>query len=227
MRKILSIFIFIIALTINTYPKTGEVTIIPNSYADAVLFTSVNAPVEGENRPILILLTGNCYLPGEKWRTVNMKGAMLLGYTEGVWNSEFVQIKLINISYVDFKGDSHVEDISGFVTDEFGAYGVKGTLISKQREMLLNSTFYSILDTAAQILQLSISKDLNLAKDENQNLSGTFIINQAAKTSLSEMSEYFMNLTKKLSPEVQINNGIKVLVFFQSQFKYVSDDYTE
>lgn len=202
-----SFLFFFLSLPAFIYAgDAARVQILPGSFVRGVLMTGGDIPLSesGEGYPIFILLKGFCQLPNG--HSVDMDGSMAFGWAEGDLVSERAKIRLISISYI-FMGQGYKTEVEGFVFDNQGNIGIKGTVVSKELEMVSKSTIASLLDSVAQILQ---NYDLiNAAASSAEN----YIMNNVS-TPFSDLAEYYLGMAKEFTPHIHIANDQEVTIFF-------------
>ncbi len=210
--------------------NTPANTIPSGSFVKAILLSGVEASTatgsSGNPRPIILELVDDASLPNNFHSKV--KQCRLIGAATGDISSERVEIRLETMSCIDIESQKITQGaMSGFVSGEDGRAGIRGTVVIKDRELMMNSLFGGILGGASQAVSQIASPTSNFnpmtgdvgRKQSNKELfvdaSG-----QGVSGALDRYAKYYIERAEMLQPVIQVSSGRIVDVIFTASFSF-------
>ncbi len=211
--------------------KTAEVSSIGDndiflpagSFASFSLTSGAYAPETGEQMPVSAVI--NKAFVGPNKSSIPLRGCLILGKARGNTGYKSAEIKPVRIACVWPNGQSFETDISGYITDMNGDFGLKGKVIRH------SGTFFSTVGITSFLSGFSAG----LARaQEQQSVGGTDhaqvatnIIGSAAQYGLargvldfsSSAKQFFGKQLDGLIPAVEVPAGAKGYVFITSGVK--------
>lgn len=202
--------------------KNIEDTIPAGAFARAVLLggvdaaTTLNSP--SDPRPVLIRLIDTGTLP-RRFKS-DLQDCHIIASSYGDLSSERVYARLEKLTCVERQTGEIVEtQVAGYVAGEDGKVGLRGKVVEKGQEYLVNSTVGGILQGVAGVMTpqqpMLVSPfgsgvvGTESHKDRFERGLGT-----GAASSMDRLSKYYIDKAEKLQPVIQIAAGREVDVVF-------------
>lgn len=180
----------------------------------SVLLGGVDAPTGGEAQnasphPVLMRVTDFAQMPNQF--KYNFRECFVTGQAYGDISAERAYIRLQNLSCVGTDGRAIDMPVRGYVAGEDGKTGVRGSVVTKQGQVLANALFAGILSGLGQ----GVSQSFNVTNDTpfgtttsvggaNQYKAG---IATGVGNAADRLAQYYIKLADKVFPVVEINAG--------------------
>ena len=190
------------------------------SLMTGVLMTGVDAPTGQGARedpfPVVMRLKKDAILPNHYRADVKECFAILAGF--GELASERVMFRTEGISCVRDDGRTVEAKIDGYATGEDGKAGVRGTLVTKQGQMLAKSMtagFFEGLSGAFDVNPVPVldtsggngSQQFTSSPIEDTGRSGLV---SGAQNSLGRVADFYLDLADQMFPVLEVDAGRKV-----------------
>ncbi len=172
-------------------------------------------------RPVVLELLAGTDSPA-KWFFSKQKKCLIIGAAHGSISDERVYLRLETLRCIDRETGKSVETtVNGFVSDESGRAGIRGTVVTRDRQFLMNSVIGGTLAGAANAFsQLSNSSSSYnpFTGNVNQDSSTKNLLKQAGSqgigSALDRYAKYQIERAQMLDPVIQVSAGRKVDVVF-------------
>lgn len=210
--------------------KTAEVSVSDNdiflpagSFASFTLVSGAYAPESGEQMPVSGVISKAFIGPNKS--SVPLRGCVFLGKARGNTGYKSAEVKPVKIACVWSNGQTFEADITGYVTDLNGDFGLKGKAIRH------TGAFFSTVGVTSFLSGFSAG----LARSQEQQSVGgteqaqvaTNIIGSAAQYGLSRgvldfassAKQFFGKQLDGLIPAVEVPAGARGYVFITSGIK--------
>ena len=208
-------------------PESGSVTtnhlrnyVPAGSYAPAVVLSGADAAtnvVDRENPiPVLFRITGPAVTAarGRTGARINITGCTVQGSAIGDLSAERVKVRLLSMTCLKRNGDVIESNISGYMVGN-GKAGVRGTVVSREGNLVTNAAIAGVLEGLASTAQAATQPTADsLAEIAQGALSsaGAGGIEQAAST----LSDYYISRAEQYQPVISLHGGTHVeLVFLE------------
>lgn len=201
-----------------------------STFFRAVILGGVDAPTGGQAQdhpyPMLLMVDGMSMLPN-KYR-YNMKQCNLLVSAYGDLSSDRAIGRLEKISCIDKKGRVYERKVNGYLNGEDGKAGVKGRLVSKQKDVLLNALVAGIgsgIGSAFKQQSMSYSTSaLGSVATIDPEKIGVAGLGTGVSKALDRLSQYYIDLAEKLFPVIEVDAGRVVDVVLTSGIDWAHED---
>ncbi|WP_152182872.1 TraB/VirB10 family protein [Sulfurimonas indica] len=228
---------------INNTVAMPSFTLMPG-FTKGLLINGGEMPIltEGDDAseavPIYIRINGDELIANDA--SVNIDGCIILATAKGSLSKRAAELRLSKIScnITDLDGSSYKIDqkIAGWVFDENGNYGIKGRLVSREKEIIKAGLPLAIVESMIQSLSMAIGNSNtnvvipvgdNPAAVNSQYMSGGLIQGAGRGTSevLKKFSDYYMKMLNSLNPTISIRAGRKVTIAFKGGEKLQLSKY--
>jgi len=214
-----------------TGTKKIKLYIPSTTFVEGMLLTGLDAPTGVKSsktpHPVLLRLQDMSFLPNEVQQ--NLIGCRLLGEAYGELSSEKAYIRLVRMSCVDTNSHQVVDvPVKGYVVDNDGKIGLRGSIVSKQGMFLARSLIASFVDGIAQGFKTSsqtvvvagtgttVSTDESSTTTPLEGFGQGFLAGSAsgaAKTA-QKLSDFYMKLAEEMFPVIEIGARRHVTVVF-------------
>ncbi|MBD3821238.1 MAG: hypothetical protein IE914_03095 [Thiotrichales bacterium] len=218
--------------TIQSAPAPGEPvkkadSYIPaGSFVRAILIGGLDAPTGGQAQsnphPVLMKLDDLAQLPNDL--KYDIKNCHLIGASYGDISSERAIIRLETLSCIDQDDVVHEATVKGFVFGEDGKAGVRGRVITKQGQLLVNSLIAGIGAGIGQAFQqqsmtysTSALGSVGTIDPEKIGVAG---VGTGVGKALDRLSQYYISLAEKMFPVIEVDAGRSVDVVLTSGFSF-------
>ncbi|MHC4606110.1 MAG: TraB/VirB10 family protein [Planctomycetota bacterium] len=183
------------------------------SFGEATLLTGVFAPVNDEALPVLLRL--DAALVGPAHSRVPVRGAFLVGKAQGDANSQRAVIQLQTLSYVADDGRTIEVPVNGWVIDDDGIQGLRGTYVWRAGELTAQASVSSGLAAGADALSAGETTTGASPLGTTTGVTGNvlrFAGSRAASGALGKISEIIARRMEEIVPAVYVANGKPVTV---------------
>ena len=181
----------------------------------SVLLGGVDAPTGGDAKnasphPVLMRVTDFAQLPNRF--KYNFRECFVTGQAYGDISAERAYIRLQNLSCVGTDGRAIDMPIKGYVAGEDGKTGVRGTLVTKQGQVLANALFSGLASGLGQGIAQSFSVTNTTALGTTtSNPGGADALKagvaQGVGTAADRLAQYYIKLADKVFPVIEVNAG--------------------
>ena len=181
----------------------------------SVLLGGVDAPTGGDAKnasphPVLMRVTDFAQLPNRF--KYNFRECFVTGQAYGDISAERAYIRLQNLSCVGTDGRAIDMPIKGYVAGEDGKTGVRGTLVTKQGQVLANALFSGLASGLGQGIAQSFSVTNTTAfGTTSSNPGGADALKagvaQGVGNAADRLAQYYIKLADKVFPVIEINAG--------------------
>jgi conjugal transfer pilus assembly protein TraB len=223
-------------VTVNLKAGTGS-RIKAGDIAKAVLLGGVVASTADNStanpRPVVLELIEGNNLPS--WFNNKSKKCRLIGAAHGSISDERIYIRLETLACSNRQTGAVIEKtVSGYVSGDDGRVGVRGSVVIRDRELMLNSLLGGVLGGAASSLGALSSAQSSynpFTGNVNQNQSTTDVLKQAGSegvsNALDRYAQYYIERARNLEPVIQIAAGRQVDVIFTKGVSLSGRDNTK
>lgn len=206
--------------------KKADSYIPAGSFVRAILIGGLDAPTGGQAQsnphPVLMKLDDLAQLPNDL--KYDLKNCHLIGASYGDISSERAIIRLETLSCVDQYDVVHEANVKGFVFGEDGKAGVRGRVITKQGQLLVNSLIAGIGAGIGQAFQqqsmtysTSALGSVGTIDPEKIGVAG---VGTGVGKALDRLSQYYISLAEKMFPVIEVDAGRSVDVVLTSGFSF-------
>lgn len=180
----------------------------------SILLGGVDAPTGGEAQnasphPVLMRVTDFAQMPNQF--KYNFRECFVTGQAYGDISAERAYIRLQNLSCVGTDGRAIDMPVRGYVAGEDGKTGVRGTVVTKQGQVLANALFAGILSGLGQGVSQSFNVTNNTPFGTSTSVNGADQykagVAQGLGNAADRLAQYYIKLADKVFPVVEINAG--------------------
>lgn len=196
--------------------RPRQVHIPAGSFVEATLLTGVYAPTNGDPLPVLLRL--DAALIGPNRTRLALPRALLVGKAVGDANSRRATIQIDTLSAADGDGRIHELKANGWVVDDDGIQGLRGTYVWRADE---------IAGLAAASSGLAAGADALAARETTSQTTplggATSVVTgdplrlaefRALGGAASKLAEIVAERLREVVPAIHVANGRKVTVAF-------------
>jgi conjugal transfer pilus assembly protein TraB len=188
-------------------------TLPTGAFTGAVLLNGLDAPTGGLAKtnpiPVLMHLLDNGALPNGFRSRVRDCFATGAGY--GDLSSERAYIRLETLSCVMKSGDVIDTPVEGFIAGEDGKNGLRGTVVSKQGQLIARALFAGIAAGLGQSISQSYSTVSTSALGAVQTVDPDKVFQAGAATgvgkALEKIADFYIARANELYPVVEVDSG--------------------
>jgi conjugal transfer pilus assembly protein TraB len=191
-----------------------------------LLLGGVDAPTGGQSQqnphPVLIKVDDLAQLPNNL--RFDVKSCHIIAAAHGDISSERAIMRLESMSCIDQNNVVYESNVRGFVFGEDGKAGVRGRVVTKEGQMLMNSLIAGIGAGIGQAFQQQAmtysTSPLGTTSviDPDQIVAAG--LGTGVGTALDRLSRYYINLAEQLFPVMEVDAGRAVDVVFTSGFSF-------
>lgn len=198
------------------------------TFMSGVLLGGLNAPTSaGGNTnplPVFINVRSESFMPNSA--ISNNLDCFVIGSAMGELSDYRVYIRLVKLSCVN-KARTHAisAEIQGGVLGEDGKHGVEGRAVSKQGALLAKTFLAGFMEGFGKVFQ-------NAASSVSTDSSGSVSTIDPGKSfeaagfgglaeSFDKLSDFYLNMAKRIFPVIELNAGRKVTVVLQNEKEVV------
>ena len=188
------------------------------------LITGMDAPTSKQARndpfPALVRIQKEAILPNNFRADVRDCGMIVGGY--GDLSSERVLLRGETISCVRNDGGVIEVSVDAYASGEDGKAGVRGTVVSKQKEYITRAMMAAFVQGASQLFSVQSIPTIRISRgDSDKDDSAAFqqafnsdAVQGAAVSgvgsALNRISEYYMDMAENLFPVIEIDAGRQI-----------------
>lgn len=186
------------------------------SFGEATLLTGVFAPVEGEPLPVLLRL--DAAIVGPDRARLRFPNALLVGKAVGDANARRATVQIDTLSVVAPSGRAFEVRANGWLVDEDGLQGLRGTYVWRADEIVALAASTGALSAGADALaarELTNSiTPLGGATSAVTGDPGRLAGYRALGGAAARLSGVIADRLKEVVPAIHVANGRKVTVAF-------------
>ncbi len=172
-------------------------------------------------KPVVMEIIDSSNLP--EWFSRNEKKCRVIGSCFGSISDERIYIRLETLSCSSRDGfDIWEQQIDGWVAGEDGRAGVRGTVVIKDRELMMNSLLGGVLGGAASTIgQMAggTSSFNPMTGDVNKNQKISSLLQQSGGAGISgaldRYAKYYIERAEMLEPVIQVSSNRTVDIIFK------------
>lgn len=191
------------------------------SFASFTLYSGAYAPETGEQMPVSAVI--DKVFVGPNKSSVPLKGCVFLGKAKGNTGYKTADIKAVKLSCVWPDGKTFEADISGYVTDNTGEFGLKGRVIRHTGTYFSTVGITSFIEGfTAGIAKAYESETATAAGEAVQkvvNIAGdaaTYGAMKGLTGFASAAKQFYSQQMQGLIPAVEVQAGSKGYVYITS-----------
>jgi conjugal transfer pilus assembly protein TraB len=182
-------------------------------FTSAVLLNGLDAPTGGLAKtnpiPVLLNLVNGGKLPN-RFRS-RVKSCFVTGAGYGDLSSERAYIRLEKLSCV-MKDEKIVDaDIDGYVTGEDGKVGLRGTVVSKQGQMIARALFAGLASGLGQSIAQSYStvstSPLGAVQTVNPSEVAQVGVATGVGKALEKIADFYIARANELYPVIEVDSN--------------------
>jgi hypothetical protein len=195
----------------------GKTVHIPaGSFGEATLLSGVFAPTGGEPLPVLLRL--DAALIGPNRTRLPLTRALMVGKAIGDANSRRATVQIDTLSAATASGRSHEVKANGWVIDDDGLQGLRGTYVWRADEIIALAAATGALSAGADALAAGevtssvtpLGGVTTAVTGDTVKLAGYRALGGAS----SRLAEIISERLKEVVPAIHVPNGKKVTVAF-------------
>lgn len=180
----------------------------------SVLLGGVDAPTGGDAQnasphPVLMRVTDFAQMPNRF--KYNFRECFVTGQAYGDISAERAYIRLQNLSCVGTDGRAIDMPVRGYVAGEDGKTGVRGTVVTKQGQMLANALLAGVLSGLGQGVSQSFNVTNDTAFGTTTSVGGgdryKSGVAQGLGNAADRLAQYYIKLADKVFPVIEVNAG--------------------
>lgn len=203
--------------TIEFEKRPGRSLHVPaGSFGEATLLTGVFAPVTGEALPVLLRL--DAALVGPQRARVPLGGAFLVGKAQGDANSRRAVVQLETLSAVQADGRPSEARVNGWVVDDDGIQGLRGSYVWRAEEVAALSTLAGGLAGGAEAMsQRQTTTQVTPLGGVQGAVTGDplkFAGARSVSSAFGRLSEMMSQRLNEIVPAIYVPNARRVTVAF-------------
>jgi hypothetical protein len=203
------------SLSFSPVARGRTVHIPAGSFGEATLLSGVFAPTGGEPLPVLLRL--DAALIGPNRTRLRLPEALLVGKAVGDANSRRATIQIDTLSAATASGRIHEMKTNGWLVDDDGLQGLRGTYVWRADEIVALATATGALSAGADALaarELTASVTplgvTSAVTGDPARMAGY----RGASGAAARLSEIISDRLKEVVPAIHVPNGKKVTVAF-------------
>lgn len=194
----------------------------PVGFVRAKLLGGIDAATGGQAQedpqPMLFLIQDDAILPNG-WRG-KTRNCFVVAAGTGDISSERAKIRTVNLSCVKPNGDVLETTIKGTVYGEDGKAGMRGTLVTKQGQILANAAMAGIAsgigkgfgNQGATVSQSPLGVTTQQSQDARTVLNNSMA--QGFGNAMDRLAQYWIDRADKMFPVIEIDAGRTVDIAF-------------
>jgi conjugal transfer pilus assembly protein TraB len=207
--------------------KGGDkLTLSSGSFMKGVLLNGIDAPTDssskGEPYPVLINISDMANLPNHF--KMNLKNCFIIGAGYGNLADERAYIRTEKISCVTESGKTIDTNLKGHIIGEDGKLGVRGTLVSKQGQLIAQTLLAGTLSGLSSAFKPQQSVSINLNSDGSSGAATSDMEDvfksggaHGVSSAMNKLAEFYLKMAEKIFPIIEISAGRKVDVLVLEQ----------
>lgn len=198
----------------------GEFTLSMGSIISGTILNGVAAPtgVNASSQPIPVLMRVKREAIMPNHFVLDIRECHMLGEAAGSLSDERVQIRAVGISCITNDGQAIEKDITAYaVSSTDGMAGIRGTVVSRSGDMIMNTMTAGFLSGFAQAAAPRQLNAINTTPEadalwQQQNINqftGSGMLT-GASDALNRLADYYMSMVEQTFPVVELTPGIQV-----------------
>ena len=198
----------------------GEFTLSMGSIISGTILNGVAAPtgVNASSQPIPVLMRVKREAIMPNHFVLDIRECHMLGEAAGSLSDERVQIRAVGISCITNDGQAIEKDITAYaVSSSDGMAGIRGTVVSRSGDMIMNTMTAGFLSGFAQAAAPRQLNAINTTPEadalwQQQNINqftGSGMLT-GASDALNRLADYYMSMVEQTFPVVELTPGIQV-----------------
>jgi conjugal transfer pilus assembly protein TraB len=196
-------------------PQTVD-TFLPVSFTRGTLLGGLDAPTGGQSQsnphPVLIRLSDTSVLPNRHRADYRECFVIASGY--GDISSERAYLRTGSLSCIRADGTALELKIEGNVYGEDGKYGMRGRLVTKQGQMLLNGLMAGVMSGIGQGISTANTTYSTSALGQVATTSGSDAmragVGSGVGKALDRLAQYYIKLAEQTFPVIEIDAGREI-----------------
>jgi conjugal transfer pilus assembly protein TraB len=201
--------------------KQAGASYLPIGFVKVRILGGLDAPTNGQAQneplPLILEVMDSAILPNQF--RANTKQCLLVGQAWGDISSERAYGRITTLSCIRHDGTVLEVAANGSVYGEDGKYGIRGTLVSKQGQILANALFAGVISGIGQGIQFRSTSNTvtplgSTISTPNQNQGFEAGFGGGLGKALDRLAGYYVQLAEKTFPVIEIAAGRIVDVAF-------------
>jgi conjugal transfer pilus assembly protein TraB len=203
-----------------------KLTLSSGSFMKGVLLNGIDAPTDssskGEPYPVLINISDTANLPNHF--KMNLKNCFIIGAGYGNLADERAYIRTEKLSCVTQTGKTIDTKLKGHIIGEDGKLGIRGTLVSKQGQLIAQTLLAGTLSGLSSVFKPQQSVSINLNSDGSSGVGTSDMEDvfkaggaQGVSSAMNKLAEFYLKMAEKIFPIVEISAGRRVDVLVLEQ----------
>jgi len=213
-------------ITVDNYVPSG-------TFVRAIMLGGVAAPTGGQAQenpiPMLLEVEDLAFLPNDI--KYDIKKCRVIAFAHGDISSERAMARTETLSCIDKNDVVHEHEVKGYIYDESGMAGIRGTLVSKQGQLIANSILAGVGAGVGSAFNQQASTISNSALGSmttlDPNKIGMAGLGQGVNSGLGRLADYFIKLAEQLHPVIEVSAGRAVDIVFTHGFKINANGSTK
>lgn len=204
----------------NKVGSNGEFTLAMGSIISGTSINGVAAPtsIGRQNNPVPVLLRIKREAVMPNYYTLDIRECHMLASAIGELSSERVMLRAEGISCITEDGQAIEKNITAYaVSSTDGLAGVKGTIVSRTKEMLSNSLLAGFVGGFAKAATPNQVRSVNTEPGATSiwesakvdQYAGAGIL-QGGASAAERVADYYMSMVEQTWPVVELLPGIQI-----------------
>ncbi len=197
----------------NSLKKKNRI-LLPPSFMEATLLSGLDAPTSegGKSHPVPMFfrVKAPAILPNEV--KANLKGCFIIGEGTGRLDTERIDVRLVNISCVDVKGNGIiVSPLKGYIVDADSKIGLHGRVVTKMGSVLIRHMFAGLMGGAAEAAKNAgttfSTTEFGMPVQNIDNSTSAALqsgLGSALSDSFKELQQFYLDLAKQMLPVIEV-----------------------
>lgn len=206
--------------------KQSKLTLSSGSFMRATLLNGIDAPTDfsakSEPYPVLLNIDDITKLPN--FYRLNLRNCYVVGAGYGNLADERAYIRTEKLSCVSESGKVIDVKLKGHIIGEDGKLGLRGTLVSKQGQLIAQSLIAGTLGGLAKAFKPQQSVSINLNSNGNDGTSAPSAEDlfksagaEGVSTAANKVADFYLKMAEKIFPIIEIGAGRKVDILVLDQ----------
>jgi len=188
--------------------------LLPPSFMEATLLSGLDAPTSEGGKahpvPMFFRVKAPAVLPNEV--RANLKGCFIVGEGSGRLDTERVDVRLVNISCVDVRGNGIiVSPLNGYIVDADSKIGLHGRVVTKMGSVLLRHLLAGIMGGVAEAAKSAGTTysttefgipTANVKSDVTEALKSG--LGSGMSGSFKKLQDFYLDLAKQMMPVIEV-----------------------
>ncbi len=206
--------------------KQSKLTLSSGSFMRATLLNGIDAPTDfaakSEPYPVLLNIDDITKLPN--FYRMNLRNCYVVGAGYGNLADERAYIRTEKLSCVSEAGKVIDVKLKGHIIGEDGKLGLRGTLVSKQGQLIAQSLIAGTLGGLAKAFKPQQSVSINLNSNGSDGTSAPSAEDlfksagaEGVSTAANKVADFYLKMAEKIFPIIEIGAGRKVDILVLDQ----------